>query len=68
MGYIDNSEDIRSLDEVKDRLIRYGNSHYIMQLLISFACRYPGKVCHLNPPGTRDPRHLPESGTEVTSD
>ena len=68
MGYIDHSEDIRSLEDVKDRLIRYGNSHYIMQLLISFACRYPGKVCHLNPPGTRDPRHLPESGTEVTSD
>lgn len=68
MGYIDNSEDIRSLDEVKDRLIRYDNSHYIMQLLISFACRYPGKVYHLNPSGTQAPRHLPESSVEVMRD
>lgn len=44
MGYIDNSEDIHSLEDIKDRLTRYNGNHYIMQLIISFVCKYPGKV------------------------
>lgn len=44
MGYIDNSADIHSLDEVRGQLTSYDSSHYIMQLLISFMCKYPGKV------------------------
>jgi DNA polymerase-3 subunit epsilon len=44
MGYIDNTADINSLEDVKDCLTRYASSHYIMQLIISFMCKYPGKV------------------------
>ncbi len=44
MGYIDNEADINSLDDVKDSLTQYIGSHYIMQLLISYICRFPKKV------------------------
>lgn len=47
MGYISNDTDIKSLVDVKDRLTRYPGSHYIMQLIISFICRYPEKVVQL---------------------
>jgi DNA polymerase-3 subunit epsilon len=44
MGYIHNTEDIHTPEDIKDRLTRYAGSHYIMQLIISFICKYPGKV------------------------
>ena len=44
MGYIDNVADIYSLDDIKDCLTRYVSTHYIMQLIISFICKYPNKV------------------------
>lgn len=44
MGYVDNTDDIHSLEDVKDRLTRYAGSHYIMQLIMSFMCKYPHKV------------------------
>ncbi|HET8573933.1 MAG TPA: exonuclease domain-containing protein [Edaphocola sp.] len=44
MGYIDNTDDIRSAADVKDRLTRYEGNHYIMQLIISFVCKNPAKV------------------------
>lgn len=47
MGYISNDADINSLDDIKDSLIQYPGSHYIMQLLISFMCKYPNKVIKL---------------------
>lgn len=47
MGYISNDADINSLDDLKDSLTQYPGSHYIMQLLISFMCRYPAKVYQL---------------------
>ncbi|MBO9593701.1 MAG: GIY-YIG nuclease family protein [Niabella sp.] len=48
MGYIDNAADIYSLEDIKDRLTRSGSTHYIMQLIISFICKYPGKVVSVN--------------------
>lgn len=44
MGYIDGSEEIHSLADIKDRLTRYSGNHYIMQLIISFMCKNPDKV------------------------
>jgi hypothetical protein len=48
MGYIDNSADIESLDDVKDSLTAYTHTHYIMQLIISYICKYPKKVVAMN--------------------
>lgn len=47
MGYISNDVDINSLDDIKDALTPYPSSHYIMQLIISFICKYPNKVFQL---------------------
>lgn len=44
MGYIDNTADINSLEEVKDSLTRYPGNHYIMQMVVSFMCKNPDKV------------------------
>lgn len=44
MGYISNDADINSLYDIKDSLTQYQGSHYVMQLIISFMCRYPNKV------------------------
>ncbi len=44
MGYIANDTDVNSLEDIKDSLTRYQNSHYIMQLIISFVCKYPNGV------------------------
>ncbi|ANI89251.1 DNA polymerase III subunit epsilon [Arachidicoccus ginsenosidimutans] len=48
MGYIDNSADINSMEDIKDSLTRYQGNHYIMQLIISFMCKYPKKVYKTN--------------------
>lgn len=47
MGYIDNQADIYSLYDVRDSLTRYSGDHYIMQLIISYVCKYPRKVVPL---------------------
>lgn len=47
MGYMDNADDIRSAEDIKDRLTRYEGNHYIMQLIISFVCKNPAKVFKL---------------------
>lgn len=47
MGYIANDADINSIDDIKESLTQYQNSHYIMQLIISFVCRYPNRVVRL---------------------
>lgn len=47
MGYIDNTDDIHSPEDVKDRLTAYVGNHYIMQLIISFMCKNPEKVVRL---------------------
>lgn len=44
MGYISNDADIYSLYDVRDSLTRYTGDHYIMQLIISYVCKYPRKV------------------------
>lgn len=48
MGYIDNTADIYSLDDIKDSINRYSSTHYIMQLIVSFICKYPNKVVPVN--------------------
>ncbi|GAB3428093.1 nucleotide excision repair endonuclease [Niabella aquatica] len=48
MGYIDNTADIYSVYDIKDSLTRYHSTHYIMQLIISFICKYPNKVVSIN--------------------
>lgn len=48
MGYIDNSADIESLGDIKDSLTPYTHTHYVMQLIISFICKYPKKVVSMN--------------------
>lgn len=48
MGYIPDDADVQSLEDVRDSLTRYQNSHYIMQLIISFICKYPNRVFALN--------------------
>lgn len=44
MGYIENSADIRSTEEIRDHLTKYQGNHYIMQLITSFMCRNEDKV------------------------
>lgn len=44
MGYIDDTADIQSIDDIKGLLTRYVGNHYVMQLIISFMCKYPRKV------------------------
>lgn len=44
MGYIDNTADIYSLEDVRDSLTRYTGNHYVMQLIISYVCKYPRKA------------------------
>ncbi|WP_300601904.1 exonuclease domain-containing protein [Niabella sp.] len=48
MGYIDNTADIYCLDDIKDSLTPYNSTHYIMQLIISFICKYPNKVVSID--------------------
>lgn len=48
MGYIDNTADIDSVCDIKDHLTRYDSTHYIMQLIISFICKYPHKVVSID--------------------
>lgn len=54
MGYIDNSDDIHSLEDIKDRLTRYVGSHYIMQLIISYVCKNQKKVVKFDGMGIPD--------------
>lgn len=63
MGYIDNDDKINSMEEIKDRLTRGPGNHYIMQLIISFVCKYPGKVFKLDATnaGTSEMTHIYES-------
>lgn len=48
MGYIDNTADIYSVYDIKNSLTRYDSTHYIMQLIISFICKYPNKVVSID--------------------
>lgn len=49
MGYIDASDSILSIDDLKDRLNQYPGNHYIMQLINSFIDKNPKKVVGLEP-------------------
>jgi DNA polymerase-3 subunit epsilon len=46
MGYIPNDIAIADIEEVKDYINQYTGNQYIMQLLYSFAEKYPGKVIY----------------------
>lgn len=49
MGYIHQFSDIHSLTEVKDVLTRYKSNYYMMQLVHSYARKYPSKVIPVKP-------------------
>lgn len=44
MGYITSDVMITEASEIKDYVIRYKSNDYIMQLIYSYAGKYPGKV------------------------
>lgn len=44
MGYIDQSSDITSVEEVKESIPRYASNYYMMELITNFAAKYPWKV------------------------
>ena len=44
MGYISTETDLRDPEDIRDCLSRYPTNHYIMQLIQSFAKKYPWKV------------------------
>jgi len=44
MGYIPTHVGLIETSELKEHVIRYKSNHYIMQLLHSYAGKYPGKV------------------------
>ena len=46
MGYIPSDVAIADIEEVKDYITQYQGNQYIMQLLYSFAEKYPGKVVY----------------------
>ncbi|WP_297333757.1 exonuclease domain-containing protein [Flavobacterium sp.] len=46
MGYIPSDVAIADIEEVKDYINQYHGNQYIMQLLYSFAEKYPGKVVY----------------------
>lgn len=46
MGYIPSDVAIADIEEVKDYINQYPCNQYIMQLLYSFAEKYPGKVVY----------------------
>src|SRR5690606_16757137 len=47
MGYIDNEMNLSSPEDIKDCLERYPENYYMMQMITSFARKYPGKILHL---------------------
>lgn len=47
MGYIGNETDLSSPEDIKNSLERYSGNYYMMQLITSFARKYPGKIFHL---------------------
>jgi len=44
MGYIDRHTQLDSGNDIKGMLVPYASNHYMMQLIFSFADRYPAKV------------------------
>jgi DNA polymerase-3 subunit epsilon len=44
MGYIDQNNDMKSLEDIKTSLTRYSSNAYMMHLISSFAEKYPWKV------------------------
>lgn len=47
MGYIASDVGITEVLEIKDYVTPYKSSHYIMQLIYSYAQKYPGKVVRI---------------------
>src|SRR5690606_21086330 len=47
MGYIGSETDLSSREDTKNSLARYSGNYYMMQLITSFARKYPGKILHL---------------------
>lgn len=44
MGYIDSDMFFAETSELKDHVMPYSSNHYVMQLIYSYAEKYPGKV------------------------
>lgn len=44
MGYIDSDMVFAETSELKDHVMPYSSNHYVMQLIYSYAEKYPGKV------------------------
>ncbi len=47
MGYLDTDSDICTPEDIRDNLTRYESNHYMMQLIYSYAQKYPGKVVRI---------------------
>jgi DNA polymerase-3 subunit epsilon len=47
VGYIDSEVIINDLSQIKEHIMPYKTNQYIMQLIFSFAQKYPRKV-HLH--------------------
>lgn len=50
MGYLDDEDEIHTVEEMKEKVRRYPGNYYMMQLVTSFAGYYPGKILHLSAP------------------
>ncbi len=49
MGYISDTTDLNTPEDIRDSLTRYSGNHYMMQLIESYAGKYPGKVRRFSP-------------------
>lgn len=48
MGYVANDTDLRSPTDIRDSLTRYRGNHYMLQLVLAYARKYPGRVLTIN--------------------
>ncbi len=44
MGYISDTTDLNTPEDIRDSLTRYSGNHYMMQLIAAYAEKHPGKV------------------------
>lgn len=49
MGYLSSETDLTRPEDIRSSLKRYSSNYYSMQLIYSFAERYPGKVLQVTP-------------------
>lgn len=62
MGYVGHHSDTASFEDIKEALTRYPSTHYMMQLIYSYADKHPQKVWK---PGQQEPQLYWQKTTEI---